>query len=80
MAITANSLAADSSATRQHIQLFLNKLRYVKPALTGNDLQRMGVTPGPQMKELLQRLHEAKLDGKVTTKRDEERLIEGWRG
>ena len=79
-AITANSLAAESSTTRQHIQLFLNKLRYVKPALTGNDLQRMGVTPGPQMKELLQRLHEAKLDGKVTTKRDEERLIEGWRG
>ncbi len=79
-AIAANSLAADSSITRQHIQLFLNKLRYVKPALTGNDLKRMGVTPGPQMKELLQRLHEAKLDGKATSKEDEERLVKGWLG
>ena len=80
MAITANWLATDSSATRQHIQLFLNKLRYVKPALTGNDLKEMGITPGHQMKELLQRLHEAKLDGKATSKEDEEELVEGWRG
>ncbi|MBA7622405.1 A-adding tRNA nucleotidyltransferase [subsurface metagenome] len=80
MAITTNSLATESSATRRHIQLFLNKLRYVKPALTGNDLKQMGITPGHQMKEMLQRLHEAKLDGKATSKEDEERLVEGWRG
>ena len=77
-AIMANSLASDSSVARQHMQLFLDKLRYVKPALTGNDLKRMGVAPGPQIKEILQRLHEARLDGKVTTKRGEEDLVEGW--
>jgi tRNA nucleotidyltransferase (CCA-adding enzyme) len=77
-AVTANSLACDSPMAHQHIHLFLNKLRYVKSALTGNDLQKMGIAPGPQMKELLQRLHEAKLDGKVTSKRDEEGLVKGW--
>ena len=79
-AITANSLATDSPITHQHIRLFLNKLRYVKSSLTGNDLKRMGVTSGPQIKEILQRLHQAKLDGKVSSKEDEERLVEGWLG
>jgi len=77
-AIIANSLASDSPTTRQHVQLFLSKLRYVKSALTGNDLKRMGITAGPRMKEILQRLHEAKLDGKATSKEYEEELVKGW--
>jgi len=77
-AIVANSLAGDSPIAGQHIQLFLNKLRYVKSALTGNDLKRMGIAPGPKMKEILQRLHEARLDGKVTNKQGEVDLVKGW--
>jgi len=76
-AVTANSLACDSPVAHQHIQLFLGKLRYVRSALTGNDLQKMGIAPGPQIKEILQRLHEAKLDGKVTSRRDEVEMVEG---
>jgi len=78
-AVTANSLACDSPIARQRIQLFLDKLRYVKPTLTGNNLQKMGIAPGPRMKEILQRLHEARLNGKVTNKRDEVKLVEGWK-
>jgi len=74
-AITANSLACDSPVACQHIQLFLTRLRYVKPALTGNDLKKMGIAPGPRMKEILQRLHEARLDGKVTSKQGEVDLV-----
>ncbi len=77
-AITANSLACDSPVARQHIHLFLDKLRYVKSALTGNDLKKMGIAPGPRIKEILNLLHEARLDGKVTTKQGEEGLVEGW--
>ena len=77
-AVTANSLACDSPVARQHIQLFLDKLRYVKSALTGNDLQKMGIAPGPRMKEILQHLHDARLDGKVTSKQGEVKLVEGW--
>ena len=77
-AIIANSLATDSAIARQHMEVFLHTLRYVKPALNGNDLIKMGVTAGPQMKEILQRLHEAKLDGKATSKEDEEKLVKGW--
>ena len=77
-AIAANLLATDSPVTRQHIQLFLSKLRYVKSAFTGNDLKRMGINAGPRMKEILQRLHQARLDGKVTSKQGEEELVKGW--
>ncbi len=78
LAITTNSLACDSPVARQHIHLFLDKLRYVKPALTGNDLKRMGIAPSPRIKEILNLLHEARLDGKVTSKKDEEGVVKGW--
>jgi len=77
-AITANSLACDSPVAHQNINLFLNRLRYVKPALNGDDLVRMGIAPGPQIKEILHLLHEARLDGKVRTKQDEVELVKGW--
>jgi len=77
-AITANDLTSSSPVAQQHIHLFLNKLRYVKPSLTGNDLKKMGIAPGPKMKEILQRLHEARLDGKVTNKKGEEELVRRW--
>jgi len=77
-AIVANSLAADSPVTRQHSDLFLSKLRYIKPVLSGEDLKRMGVAAGPRIKEILNKLHEAKLDGKVSSKKDEEGLVKGW--
>jgi len=80
MAITVSSLASDSSIVRQHIQLFLNKLRYVKQSLTGDDLQRMGIAAGPRIKEILELLHEARLDGKVTSKQGEEEMVKGWVG
>ena len=79
-AITANLLACDSPVACQNINLFLTRLRYVKPALNGDNLVRMGIAPGPQIKEILQLLHEARLDGKVTSKQGEEELVKGWLG
>jgi tRNA nucleotidyltransferase (CCA-adding enzyme) len=79
-AITANSLASDSAVACRHIQLFLSKLRYVKPALNGDDLVRMGITPSPRIKEILNRLHEARLDSKVKSKQEEVELVKGWIG
>ena len=77
-ALTANSLATDSITAAEHIELFLNVLRYVKPALSGEDLMRLGVPAGPRIKEMLNKLREARLDGKVSSKQDEERLMAGW--
>jgi tRNA nucleotidyltransferase (CCA-adding enzyme) len=74
-ALTASSLAAGSATAAEHIELYLNVLRYVKPALGGDDLIEIGIPPGPKVKEVLQKLREARLDGKVTDKRDEEEMV-----
>jgi tRNA nucleotidyltransferase (CCA-adding enzyme) len=75
--ITANQLATDSPVARRHLKLYLGKLRYIKPALTGDDLLKMGIRPGPRMKEILHRLHTARLDGKVRSKQGEVEMVRG---
>ena len=77
-AIMANLLTSDSPVACRYTQLFLDKLRHVKSSLTGNDLEKMGVAPGPRLKEMLNLLHEARLDGKVTSKRGEVEAVKGW--
>ena len=78
-AIQANALASESPVTSQHLNLYLNKLRYVKPLLNGEDLKKMGVPAGPKIGDILNALQKAKLDGEVRTRKDEEKLINGLR-
>ena len=77
-AIQANAVASESSTASQRVQLYLTKLRYVKPLLNGEDLQRMGIPPGPQLGKILDALHEARLNGEVKTREEEERLAHSW--
>ncbi|MFC2033004.1 CCA tRNA nucleotidyltransferase [Chloroflexota bacterium] len=79
-ALNSTMIATESAVIRESIGLFLRKLRHVKPALTGGDLARMGIAPGHRIKEILSRLRQAKLDGEVSSKQDEERLVVGWGG
>lgn len=74
LAIQANAIASESSTVHRHLQLFLTKLRYVRTALDGEELKRLGISPGPEMGKVLQILHKAKLDGEVRTKADEKKL------
>ena len=74
LAIQANAIASDSSMVHRHLQLFLTKLRYVRTSLDGEELKKLGISPGPQMGEALQALHKAKLDGEVRTRADEKKL------
>jgi tRNA nucleotidyltransferase (CCA-adding enzyme) len=75
--LTANSLAAGSATAAEHIELYLSVLRRVNPALSGDDLKKMGVPEGPIIKELLETLREARLDGKVTHRAEEEEVVRG---
>jgi tRNA nucleotidyltransferase (CCA-adding enzyme) len=75
--ITANLIASDSPVAKRHIRLFLDRLRYVKPILTGDDLIKMGIPQGPRIKKILNLLLDAKLDGKVKTRQDEEGVVRG---
>jgi tRNA nucleotidyltransferase (CCA-adding enzyme) len=57
---------------------YLTQLRHVRPALTGDYLRELGVTPGPVYREALSALLDAKLDGEVRTRKDEERFVKDW--
>jgi len=76
-ALTANSLVLDSTTAAEHIELYHNVLMNVHTALTGDDLKSLGIPEGPRIKEILQRLREAKLDGKVSSKGEEEEMVKG---
>jgi tRNA nucleotidyltransferase (CCA-adding enzyme) len=62
---------ARKEPAKRYISLYLTRLRNVNVSLTGDDLKRMGLPPGPRYKKILAGLLDAKLDGAVTTKEDE---------
>jgi len=79
-ALVANSLASDNTTATEHIELYINVLRYVNPVLTGADLKKMGVPASPRIKEILQMLREARLDGKVSSRKEEQEMVRGHIG
>jgi tRNA nucleotidyltransferase (CCA-adding enzyme) len=79
-ALMSASLAAGSNTAAEHIELYINVLRHVNPALAGDDLIRLGVPQGPKVKDYLQRLRDARLDGMVNNKKEEEEMVREWVG
>ena len=53
------------------ISHFFTSLRRSSISLRGRDLKKMGLTPGPIYRQVLQEVLNAKLDGKLKTKKDE---------
>ena len=51
------------------------KNRTIKTALTGRDLQVMGLQPGPQYKTILGKLLDARIDGVVTSEAEERTFV-----
>jgi tRNA nucleotidyltransferase (CCA-adding enzyme) len=56
---------------RDRINQYLEKLQFVKPEITGNDLIQEGIPEGPVMGKLLELVRRAKLDGQVTSREEE---------
>ena len=61
---------------RAALRSYLDSLRHVRPALTGADLIALGVPQGPQVGRMLAQLRDARLDGLLATRRDEERWLQ----
>jgi tRNA nucleotidyltransferase (CCA-adding enzyme) len=72
LSIYAVYLIAREDALLSYISLW----RHVKPHTTGNDLKARGLPPGPRYGEILTRLRAAWLDGEITDKEQEVRLLE----
>lgn len=70
------AIATDDTRTRERIAWFRTRLRAVTPALTGDDLKRMGLRPGPHYRTILARLRDARLDGEISTREQETALVQ----
>jgi len=62
---------ATKKGTKKWISVFFTTLRGEKSLLKGRDLIRLGVRPGPIMKEILAGLLKARLDQRIKTRDDE---------
>ena len=75
-ALWAVSRLASSPVAAQRLGSYLTELRDTSPVLSGSDLLAMGVPQGPLVGRLLQELRDAKLDGRVSTERQERCLVQ----
>jgi tRNA nucleotidyltransferase (CCA-adding enzyme) len=60
---------------RKAISLYITKLRSVRVSVTGKDLAEMGYEPGPQYREILEKVMDARLNGLVTDRDTEKEWI-----
>jgi tRNA nucleotidyltransferase (CCA-adding enzyme) len=61
--------------SRRQISLYFTHLKHLKPELKGRDLLMLGYQPGPQLRDILHRLHIARLNEEVKTKGEELELL-----
>lgn len=73
------SMALSKDRQKQKvISRYLTELRSVKTILTGDDLKRMGLKPGPVYSKILRELLEEKMRGRLKSREDEEKFVSGF--
>ncbi len=77
-ALQATAALAPNAAQRQLAMRYLAEWRHIRPALTGNDLLRLGIPQGPVIKEVMAALLEARLDGKAPSREVEIAIAQAW--
>jgi tRNA nucleotidyltransferase (CCA-adding enzyme) len=79
VSIEAVRIAAGSPRVKRRLAAYAERLSKVRTVLNGEDLKKMGFTPGPQIKQTLEKLLQARLDGRISDEQSERRLAEGVR-
>ena len=69
--INAYILAGPPLPRRDKLVEYVEKIRFIKPEITGDDLLEIGIPQGPIIGQLIDVVRRAKVDGKVSTKQDE---------
>src|SRR3990172_736605 len=63
---------ASQEKSKKQISLYLSRLREEHVFMTGNDLVQMGIPKGPAYAQILNELLEARLNGEVSSREDEQ--------
>ncbi len=62
---------AQNTSVKKSISHYFTDLRRTKLALKGRDLKKLGLKPGPVYRQVLEAVLDARLDGKLKSKKDE---------
>ncbi len=65
----------EQEKVRQWLSHFITNLRDVRCLLSGHDLEKLGIPPGPIYKTIFDELLRARLNGRVSSREDEKRLV-----
>jgi tRNA nucleotidyltransferase (CCA-adding enzyme) len=68
--------AIGGGGVRKRVDRYLTRLASVRPALTGQDLKRLGFPPGPTYRRILDLLLEGRLEGRLRSRDDEINLVQ----
>ncbi|MGE5450171.1 MAG: poly(A) polymerase, partial [Methanomassiliicoccales archaeon] len=71
-------LSLNNEASFQRVIDYLGKRQELRPGVTGHDLKKWGLKAGPAFQQILDALGEARLDGLVTSRDDEEKIVKQW--
>jgi tRNA nucleotidyltransferase (CCA-adding enzyme) len=77
-ALAVFAIATDSAQAQAYVDKYRAEWRQVQAELDGNDLKALGLKPGPTFKEILTALRAQRLDGKITTRAQEEAFVQNW--
>ena len=77
-AVQAWALLRHGTPAGGWLRRYLEELRHVKPALDGNGLRALGVPQGPDLGALLEELRDARLDGTLSSRQDDEDYVRRW--
>ena len=69
-----------NSEVKRCISLYFTKLHGVRTQIGGDDLKLLGVETGPRYRELLDAVLSAKLNGRVSSREDETRMVQSLLG
>lgn len=68
-------IVSASEAVHNHVALYEQELRFVRPRTDGRDLKKMGLAPGPIYREVLDAARDGWLDGTLSSKEEEQTLV-----
>ena len=75
LAIYAVYLEVKEPKYKGTLSRYLSSWQHVESNITGLDLKKAGLDPGPRYAEILSRVRNAWLDGEIATKKDEKALL-----
>ena len=73
--ISSIQLISKNESLRKNLSNFLDKLRFIKPKIAAKEIISLGITPGPQIGNLLADIRFAVADGILKTATEEKQFI-----